>query len=172
MTMYDRIKKLRLEQDMTQETLAKKVGYKGRSMIARVESGQVDLSQSKVKAFAKALNTSIDYLMDGSKPINDFQYRLQRLISEKHTPVEDIFKRSGISQIDFNNYITGVYIATPEKASMLANAFGVDANWLLTGEEPTTKTDPEEFLLINAWRSADNLTKAMVRRALGIEEMK
>ena len=67
MTMYDRIKKLRQEQEMSQEDLAKKVGYKGRSMIARVESGQVDISQSKVKAFAAALNTTIDYLMDGGE---------------------------------------------------------------------------------------------------------
>lgn len=172
MTMYDRIKKLRLEQEMSQETLALKVGYKGRSMIARIESGQVDISQSKVKAFAKALNTSIDYLMDGAKQVNDFQYRLMRLISEKHISADDLFMRSGISQVDFNNYISGTYIATPEKAAMLANVFGVDANWLLTGEEPTMRTDPEEFALINAWRSADELTKAMVRRALGMEEKK
>lgn len=70
MTMYDRIRKLRKEQDMSQEDLARKVGYKGRSMIARVESGQVDLSQSKIKAFANALNTSIDYLMDDTYPIH------------------------------------------------------------------------------------------------------
>ena len=144
MTMYDRIKKLRLEQDMSQEELARRVGYKGRSMIARIESGQVDISQSKVKAFAKALNTSIDYLMDGTRPINDFQYRLQRLISERRLTANELFMKSGINQIDFNNYISGVYIATPEKAAMLANAFGVDANWLLTG----------------------------VRRALGMEEKK
>jgi len=70
MTMYDRIKQLRLEQNMSQEDLAFKVGYKGRSMIARIESGQVDISQSKVKAFANALNTSIDYLMDGGRPLH------------------------------------------------------------------------------------------------------
>ena len=64
MTMYDRIRKLRTDQKMSQEDLAHKVGYKGRSMIARIESGQVDISQSKIKAFANALNTTIDYLMD------------------------------------------------------------------------------------------------------------
>lgn len=70
MTMYDRIRDLRLEQNMSQEDLAHKVGYKGRSMIARIESGQVDISQSKVKAFANALNTTIDYLMDDADPIH------------------------------------------------------------------------------------------------------
>ena len=42
-TMYDRIRKLRQDQAMSQEDLAMKVGYRGRSMIARVESGQVNL---------------------------------------------------------------------------------------------------------------------------------
>lgn len=171
MTMYDRIKQLRLEQDMSQEELASKVGYKGRSMIARIESGQVDISQSKVKAFAAALNTSIDFLMDGKTPLNDFQYRLQKLIAE-HGFSESALANTGISRIDFRNYVTGVYVATPEKAAVLANIFGVDANWLLTGEHPTTKTDPEEFSLLNAWRSADDLTKAMVRRMLGMAEQK
>lgn len=76
MTMYDRIKQLRLEQNMSQEDLAFKVGYKGRSMIARIESGQVDISQSKVKAFANALNTSIDYLMDGRQPLHPIVVKL------------------------------------------------------------------------------------------------
>lgn len=174
MTMYDRIKMLRLEQDMSQEELAHKVGYKGRSMIARIESGQVDISQSKVKSFASALNTSIDYLMDGKTPINDFQYRLQRLLSEKKYSgsVDSLLLKSEISEIDFKNYLTGVYIATPEKAARLANAFGVDANWLLTGEQPVVKSDPEEFALLTAWRSSDDLTKAMIRRMLGMEGKK
>lgn len=52
---------------MSQDDLAKKVGYTSRSMISRIEAGQVDISQSKVKAFAAALDTTIDYLMDGGE---------------------------------------------------------------------------------------------------------
>ena len=169
-TMYDRIRRLRLDQEMSQDELARLVGYKGRSMIARIEAGQVDISQSKIKAFAKALNTSSEYLMNGETPLNDFQYRLQRLLSERRISANELFMKSGISQIDFNNYIRGVYTPTPDKAAGLANAFGVDANWLLTGEQPVQRTDPEEFELVSAWRSADDLTKAMVRRTLGMKE--
>ena len=80
-TMYDRIRRLRLDQEMSQDELARLVGYKGRHMIARIEAGQVDISQSKIKAFAKALNTSSESLMNGETPMYDFQYRLQRLLS-------------------------------------------------------------------------------------------
>lgn len=67
MNMYDRIRELRIKNGMSQEDLARKVGYKGRSMIARVEAGQVDISQRKIIAFAEALNVTTDYLMDGTE---------------------------------------------------------------------------------------------------------
>ncbi|MBQ1290394.1 MAG: helix-turn-helix domain-containing protein [Lachnospiraceae bacterium] len=96
MTMYDRIKKLRQEQEMSQEDLAKKVGYKGRSMIARVESGQVDISQSKVKAFAAALNTTIDYLMDGHEgtEVNRPSLAFEGLSRPFHPSVIELLSKS------------------------------------------------------------------------------
>lgn len=94
MTMYDRIRKLRLEHGMSQEDLAKKVGYKGRSMIARVESGQVDISQSKVKAFAAALDTTIDYLMDGRENVVHSMLPIGGISRPFHPFVKDIIDRS------------------------------------------------------------------------------
>lgn len=63
MNMYERIKKLRTKLSMSQGELAEKVGYTNRSSIGKVEAGAVDLSQSKILAFAKALNTTPQYLM-------------------------------------------------------------------------------------------------------------
>ena len=63
MDMYERIKKLRTKLSMSQGELAEKVGYTNRSSIGKVEAGAVDLSQSKILAFAKALNTTPQYLM-------------------------------------------------------------------------------------------------------------
>jgi transcriptional regulator with XRE-family HTH domain len=54
--IYKNIKQLRKERGWSQEELAKKVGYAGKSMISRVESGQMNLQQSQIIAFAKALN--------------------------------------------------------------------------------------------------------------------
>lgn len=58
-----RIKIKREEIGFTQEELAKKLGYKNKSTIAKIESGINDIVQSKVVAFAKALNTTEAYLM-------------------------------------------------------------------------------------------------------------
>ncbi len=61
--LYENIKKLRIERKLSQEELAKKTGYKDRSSIAKIEAGEVDLSQSKIQAFADAFGVSPQYLM-------------------------------------------------------------------------------------------------------------
>ena len=68
--VYRKIKSLRLELGMSQGELAKKTGYNDRSSIAKIEAGKVDLTQSKIVAFAKALNTTPGYLM-GWKPAGE-----------------------------------------------------------------------------------------------------
>ena len=57
-----KIKSLREEMNISQSTLAEMVGYKDKTAIAKVEAGKVDLPQSKISSFAKALNTTTSYL--------------------------------------------------------------------------------------------------------------
>ena len=61
--IYSNIKTRRKQLGYTQTELAKKLGYADKSMIAKIEKGQVDLSQSKIMAFAKALETTASALM-------------------------------------------------------------------------------------------------------------
>ncbi len=61
-----RIRKKREELGISQEELARRVGYSGRSSVNKVEMGANDISRSKVVAFAQALQTTPAYLMDGS----------------------------------------------------------------------------------------------------------
>ncbi len=61
--LYRNIKRLREENGLSQETLAKMTGYTDRSSITKIEKGQVDLQQSKIELFAKALNTTVPKLV-------------------------------------------------------------------------------------------------------------
>lgn len=61
--IYQRIRQRRLELGLSQDELAKKLGYKSRSSINKIESGENDIPQSKISAFAKALNTTSSFLM-------------------------------------------------------------------------------------------------------------
>jgi transcriptional regulator with XRE-family HTH domain len=62
-TIGSNIKQRREELGLTQEELAKKMGYKSKSTINKIEAGINDITQSKVIAFAKVLNTTVAYLM-------------------------------------------------------------------------------------------------------------
>lgn len=62
-TIGDRIKARREALGMTQEELADRLGYRGKSSVSKLESGQGDPGQSKVLAFARALKTTPAYLM-------------------------------------------------------------------------------------------------------------
>lgn len=70
--IYQRIKMRREELGLSQEALAKRMGYKSKSSINKIEMGINDIPQSKVLAFARALNTTTAYLMgdDDSREVN------------------------------------------------------------------------------------------------------
>ena len=61
--LYKNIKARREELNMTQSQLAEKAGYADKSMIAKIEKGQIDLAQSKIQIIASALETTPKMLM-------------------------------------------------------------------------------------------------------------
>lgn len=62
-TLGTRIKNRREELEISQDELAKRMGYKSRSTVAKIESGDNDITQSKIMKFAEILETSPSYLM-------------------------------------------------------------------------------------------------------------
>lgn len=75
MDIGHRIRYKREALGLSQDELAKRLGYKSRSSINKIELGLNDITQSKIVAFAKALGTTPSYLMgwteDGEEKKND-----------------------------------------------------------------------------------------------------
>ena len=65
----ENIKRLRIEKGMSQDELARLVGFKSRSSINKIEMGVNDITQSKLVAIAKALHVSPSELMGEDKDI-------------------------------------------------------------------------------------------------------
>ena len=63
MTIGDRIRIKRKAMGLTQLELAHKMGYKDKTSISKMESGENDIPQSKVVKLAGCLNCSVAYLM-------------------------------------------------------------------------------------------------------------
>ena len=68
-----KIKSLRENKELSQSQLAELVGYKDKTSVAKIEAGKVDLPQSKILAFSKALNVTPSFLLnlDSDKPESD-----------------------------------------------------------------------------------------------------
>lgn len=65
MSVATNIKKRRYELRMSQQELADRMGYKTRSTIAKIESGENDVSQRKLRKFAEVLDTTVEALISG-----------------------------------------------------------------------------------------------------------
>lgn len=65
MSVGDNIKRRRYELKMSQQELADAMGYKTRSTIAKIESGENDVSQRKLQKFAQVLETTPEALIGG-----------------------------------------------------------------------------------------------------------
>lgn len=66
--IYKRIRARREELGISQEELSKRLGYKSRSSINKIEKGENDIPQSKIVAFAQALQTTPERLMGWEQP--------------------------------------------------------------------------------------------------------
>lgn len=82
MTVGERIKQRRLDLGLSQDELAKKVGYKSRFSINKIELSR-DLPLRKVKEMARVLDTTPGYLMgwDNEEP--------QVIVKEKNDYIDE-----------------------------------------------------------------------------------
>lgn len=66
MSIGSNIKKRRYELKMSQQELAEALGYKTRSTIAKIESGENDISHNKLIKMAAVLDTTVEALITGA----------------------------------------------------------------------------------------------------------
>lgn len=102
MTIGQRIRDLRIEQNMSQDELATLVGYKSRSAINKIELNERDVKHSQILLFAKVLNTTPNYLMgwtdDKGTAFQHIQQPLYELNSNEHRMLKVFRKLSPVEQ--------------------------------------------------------------------------
>lgn len=100
--LYRNIKKQRIRLGMTQTELAEKVGYSDKSMIAKIESGKIDIPVSKVITFAEALHLSPFNLM-GWKVPNEDHFDKEISVGKR---IKELRERQCLSQVDLADKIS------------------------------------------------------------------
>lgn len=153
LTLYKNIKARRLDLKMSQDRLAELTGYRDRSSIAKIEKGDVDLAESKIREFAKALKTTPQELMGWddigtniftddniSSPEDSMESPKSKKRASKNlnkilnaigmSPVE-LSKDSGVSKSALNHYLKGDLVPSQENAEKMAAVLKVNPLWLM-----------------------------------------
>lgn len=145
-TLYENIKARRLELQMSQEQLAKLTGYSDRTSISKIEAGKVDLSQSKIKLFAAALQTTPAQLMGWeeranvvfSKPsaeqIANFAKNLQIILILNKMTQSELAAKLGVSETTVAGWCSGLVLPNWETIDRLSKLlrFPVDGFFFAT----------------------------------------
>ena len=106
----ERVKELRTAKKMTQEELAKKLGYKSKSSVTHIENGR-DIPRQMVATLASLLGTNPAYLMgwsDNPEPLSEMQAHLAELV-EAGDPSDTTRLLMGLPKhntLDPNNFKT------------------------------------------------------------------
>ena len=110
MELYKNIRSRRIALKMTQQELAQKLGYKSTSTIAKIESGENDIPQAKLAAFAEALNTTPAVLMgiNNAAPAQNLpENTVTCTISEGKPQLEEMIRKlDSLSEKDLNRVIS------------------------------------------------------------------
>ena len=110
MEFHKIIRSRRIALKMTQQELAQKLGYKSTSTIAKIESGENDIPQAKLAAFAVALNSTLADLMglNNVTPVHNLpENTVTCTISEGKPQLEEMIRKlDSLSEKDLNRVIS------------------------------------------------------------------
>lgn len=99
MNIGERIRLKRNERGWSQRDLAEKMGYSNHSTVGKIETGKVDLPQSKVVQFAEVLGVSVAYLM-GWEQVQKKNDTLSSIVVELRSDDELLSLVEGITQLN------------------------------------------------------------------------
>lgn len=86
MSIGTNIKKRRFELRLSQQDLADALGYKTRSTIAKIESGENDITQKKLRRFAEVLDTTVEALISGVATVQPIPQTVITAVSDEAEP--------------------------------------------------------------------------------------
>lgn len=94
----ERIKALRIQNNLTQQELADKLHYKSRSTINKIELGINEIHPTKIFAFANALNTTPEYILGWKNDPSIYENKILIML-EDGSQIKYTFDKKQIEKI-------------------------------------------------------------------------
>ena len=136
--LYENIKFYRKQHNWSQEELAKKMGYTDRSMIAKIESGKVDLAQSKIIDFAHVFGVDPGDLMGwgNTEEYLTIGQRIKKRREELNISQTDLALMVDISKQTLYKYENDIITNIPsDKIQSISKALDVTPAYLMGWED-------------------------------------
>ena len=149
----ERIRKKRESLGMSQEELAKKLGYKSRSSINKIEADARNLTQSKIKSIADALQTTPSYIMGWDEPKDDIPLNI--------IPMPEMRKIPRIGRIACGDPITAE--ENIEEYDDSPSDWHADFSLLCVGDSMSPKIEDGDIVAIRCQQQVHNGEIAAVR---------
>ncbi len=176
MTIGQRIRERRIELNMTQEELAKRMGYTSKSTVCKVETDtKENITTDRLERFAVVLKTNISYLMGWSEEkedrITENATHIAKALSKM--PESDLtdnilrsIKADTLKLTDNDYELLSYYkeLESEDKKTLFMCA--VDLN---KKDKPVICTDRTEKEIIKAYRQTSEEMKQGVCRLLGVK---
>lgn len=144
MTIGDRIRIRREELGLSQEELARRIGYKSRSSINKIEMNNYNLVQSKIKAVADALETTPSYIMGWRSASEDqdgelgttydkdvFAQNLNAALNRANMTKTELAERLNVSKTAVTTWCKGTKVPRMDKIEALSKLFGMQKSELI-----------------------------------------
>lgn len=175
-TIGSRIRARREELDLSQEELGTKLGYKSRSSINKIELGERNLTQARIKVIADALETTPGYIMGWEElPIKQQEKTTQQgtcekirtLRKEQGQTLEEIANKVGVGKSTVRKWETGqIANMRKDKIASLAEALHTTPAYLMgweeeqpIGEKTSCLRDRLYEAMVKEGKKATDLTK-------------
>ena len=140
----NRLKKLREENNLTQQELSDRLGVSKRTLGYWEKEENLQLKPNKAKKIANFFDVSVSYLLGYPSGIKD---RLTELRLEKGLSVEQVAKDLKISEDEWLTLVTtDNYNLSEGLAREIANYFEVSISYLLGKTDIPQKYDDEVFV--------------------------
>ena len=133
---------------MSQEELAKKIGYKSRSSINKIELDLYNLKQSKIKCMADALDTTPAYIMGWTDDAEEWRSAFREYLSNHYYR----HATNNVSQSELDHWqaiAEGSVPLTFKEACNIANKLGLSIDKMIRiTEVHTNLSEGERYLSI------------------------
>lgn len=115
--------------------------------------------------------------MTDKKQTYVFQQNLLGYLKKYDKTQLEVATAIGVSHQTFSTWCRGIALPRMGKIQLLADYFHINKSDLIEEHDPAADQDPaasftkEETTVAMAYRKSDSLTKAMVRRTLGLDSL-